>query len=208
MTESPFPDDNLALAVLQSLIWERLVPEPDWTALAAANPYDRDLYWDDIFDDEDDEFDSEDEREEWFQEACGQRFQNNGVRYDLARHLARHDGNVPRLTRLFWDHGRAPADVVHACWPGWDGECDTFDIGSLAGVERCAALEVVQIGSLAAVDLRPLTRLPRLREIAIEHVRHAPDWRPLLEIPTLTRVVAPLDPTVGAELAGRGVAVR
>ncbi|WP_432993445.1 DUF6892 domain-containing protein [Dactylosporangium sp. CA-233914] len=164
-----FEDENLALAVLQSMIWPAgLIPEPDYAALRRANPYDRDLYWEDIMLDAEDEgieFDSDEDREEYFQEACGYEFQNHGVRGDLLTLLESNAGLIPQLTVLRW---HIPCEVVRACWPQWDGESTTFDLTSLAGIERCTGLTEIDIQSLPdSVDLTPLSVLPNLRTVTL-----------------------------------------
>jgi hypothetical protein len=204
MSTCEFEDENVALAVLQSMISSGVVPEPDWEAVQRANPYDRDLYWDDVFDYWDEvSGESEEEKERIFQEACAYRYLNTGVVHDLVGYLDQYAAELPQLTTLRW---WVPCDVMWACWPQWDGESDEFYFTSLNGIEQCSTLTSISVQHIIApVDLSPLTRLPLLAEIEIGHAPKIEDWSPLLAIPALRSVTAPVGEAVARRLLDRGV---
>lgn len=198
-----FTDDNLAMAVLVSLVWpDRLVPEPDWSAIRADNPYDPDDRWFDVFGEEPAE-DPDEETLEEFQQECGERFLNYGVIVDTVNLLGQYTGKLPDLTKLWW---QVPCDPMRAAWPGWDGESDEFDITSFEGVALCAGLTAVDVQLIAAsTDLAPLGALPLLEDFRTDsNVR---DWTPLLTFPALRTVRANLDADVAHALTARGVTV-
>ncbi|WP_186762735.1 tetratricopeptide repeat protein [Lentzea tibetensis] len=186
-TSDPFPDDNLGLAVLHSLIIEGRVSTPDWGALKAANA---DLDDDDEYD-EDEDYDSDYEL-------------NTGVLIDVLGLLAEQRALFPDLTELTWE---AAQDIQFACYTYWNGECDTFHLKSLAGIEQCFGLRSLDLELFGVADLEPLTRLPRLEKVQIDYAPNVTDWSPLLRIPTLRVVKASLDEATAAELLSRGVRV-
>ncbi|WP_238011580.1 hypothetical protein KZZ52_33515 [Dactylosporangium sp. AC04546] len=206
MSGSPFADDNVALAVLDSLIQEGLVAAPDWAAVRRANPYDQELYWEDVFEDDDEEYASAEEQAEAFQEACAYRWRNAGVVHHLVGILGEHVDTLRDLRTLRW---WVSTDVMAACWANWDGESDDFDITSFDGIAACPGLAKLDVQHLTLpVTLEPLTALPALVELRVGWAPGVRDWRPLLEIPALRTVTAAVDPDTAEALTARGVAVK
>ncbi|MFI5914833.1 tetratricopeptide repeat protein [Dactylosporangium sp. NPDC051541] len=127
------------------------------------------------------------------------------VRDRLLAHLAEHRAAVAELTELSWDGGD---DLQFECWPGWDGEDDAFTVTSLAGIEQCRGLRRLRHSNLIVPDdLTPLAGLARLEDIELEFVATR-DWSPLLRIPSLRRVIGPVDAGTAEALRARGVFVR
>jgi hypothetical protein len=200
MSSLLIPDANLRLALVQSMIGEGLVPQPDWTAVRQANPYDPDT------DDYDHLDPSAEDYAEGFQEACGHDHVNDGV-FDALDDLLDAARAVWRLlTTLHWS---GDAEVIQACQPMWDGEDDKFDLTSLEGIGQFPGIRTVNTVSMFSVrDLEPLTGLPVLESIEIDYASEDTDWAALLRIPTLRRVRAPVDAVVAEQLATRGVDVQ
>lgn len=112
MSESIFPDPNLALAVLQSLVDEGHVPVPDWDAVEPTKPHDEDPS---------------------YQSKCIRRFTD--ARDALLTILAGYPAALPELTDLRWDLGQ---DAQRACHWDWDVADYLFEVDSLAGIDRCS----------------------------------------------------------------------
>ena len=69
------------------------------------------------------------------------------------------------MKRLVWGGGMR---IEHSLWPEWDGECETFDIHDLTGIQLLPNLEDVRfISAMAATDLAPLAELPRLKALKL-----------------------------------------
>jgi hypothetical protein len=110
------------------------------------------------------------------------------------------------LTELHWEGG---SDIQFVAFGYWDGEDNTYDLTSLAGIEQCFGLRSISMLSLfCASDLEPLTRLPHLEKIDVDNAGKGVDWTPLLRIPSLRVVKAPVSAAVAAELVSRGVEVQ
>lgn len=135
---------------------------------------------------------------------------NHEKRDALVELFDRVRGRLPALTELRWQSGSL---LVSMCEFMWNGKDSSFDVVSLDGIERCAALRSISSSSMIRpYTLEPLTRLPALE---IVHLGRAGDWtanwRPLLRIPKLRSFTGPLNANVWgdevAELATRGVEV-
>jgi hypothetical protein len=72
---------------------------------------------------------------------------------------------LAKIKQLWWDHSQQ--NILYEVWPGWDGETEEFDIESLAGLEHCSGLEVINLCRFVGTDLSPLAKLPALRELTI-----------------------------------------
>jgi hypothetical protein len=174
----PFPDPNLGLAVLQCLIDAGHIPEPDWDEVTGRT---------------DDEFADSD-----YELSFGACTAVLGV-------LAEYRSKLPELTEVSWDGGQ---DTQHACYTFRDGEDDTFTITSLAGIEQCLNLRTIhQSDLLGPCDVEPLTGLAKLENLHIDGA-DGTDWSPLLRMPSLRRVIAPVDGETADQLTARGVYVR
>jgi tetratricopeptide (TPR) repeat protein len=175
----PFTDDNLGLAVLYCLIAYKHVPDPDWGTLITV------------------EADDEDE------DAYGLNHDAQGT---VLKYLAAHRDKLPELTELGWEGGD---DLQGVCFNYWDGEDDTFDITSLAGIEQLISLRIIKgLDLFNATDLEPLAALSRLETLHLEQAPEGVDWTPLLRMPALRHVVGPVDGATADALTARGVYVR
>lgn len=127
----------------------------------------------------------------------------------LDRLLELTEANAARLVELKTVRWSVPTDVMFACFRGFDGESDEFELHTLEGIERCTALESVEFEHLAtAVELAPLKKLPALKRFSvIGLVQPGQVWTRLLEIASLERVDAPVDAETAAALSSRGVVV-
>jgi tetratricopeptide (TPR) repeat protein len=210
----PFPDPNLGLAVLSCLVAEGRVPRQKRSALLdkaddASNTHDNDSESeseDADFDEEEEEEQDEDEGEEEDEDEDDDYELKTEVRDALLDVLAERAGAIAELTELSWGGGD---DLQHLCYNYWDGEDDTFTVTSLAGLEQCLNLQVIDHVDLFSVsDLTPLTGLTRLESLVLKNVAAGTDWSPLLRIRSLRRVVGPVDAVTAEQLRERGVFVR
>jgi tetratricopeptide (TPR) repeat protein len=81
-------------------------------------------------------------------------------------------------------------------------------VRSLAGIEQCFGLRDVSLPELDSAGVERLTGLPKLETLAVDAAPNGTDWSPLLRIPSLRRVKAPVDAAVAERLVERGVDVR
>ena len=90
-------------------------------------------------------------------------------------------------TSLVLDGDRGLYAFVSPRW--WDHGDGHFAIRNLAGIENCASLTCLNLVLVEGASLRPLTGLPRLRELSLCALSQFRDINYLLAIPSLRKLV-------------------
>ena len=154
-------DDNFRLTLLQSAWDQELLPPFDKQAFYAGElktPYDPRADYNDRID---------------------ERVKKHLLAIPLPDEL------LANLTRVTWDGGN---EVFHYIWTNWDGESDEFAVHNIAGIEVCTGLETLQFISGAQFDdCAPLARLSKLEDVMLLGGTMA-DLRPLTKLPRLRKV--------------------
>jgi hypothetical protein len=179
----PFPDPNLKLVVLASLL--------ETGAIDLGRP--KDL------------------AEFVLQRPVDLEKEGYGLIPEARDYLQRYPLTAADLAKVETISFDAGNEIYRYCRYFWDGHGDDFTVKSLAGIGRCANLRVLNdIAMLETVDVAHLVGLNRLEEVELSfNCRHAAR---LLELPAL-RKLSFHRPAIGdlaliARLKQRGVAVR
>jgi hypothetical protein len=129
--------------------------------------------------------------------------------------LAIEPAELAAITSLTLDGDR---DLYAWVYPNWWDFGDHFQIRDLAGLEHCTAIEYLLLGQgvVEGASLRPLARLPTLRELHVCALCGSRDIESILELPALAKldvINVRSSPdrarweAVIAELATRGVTI-
>jgi hypothetical protein len=109
---------------------------------------------------------------------------------------------LDKITKIQWSGSE---DIIFDINSQWDGEDNTFEISSLAGIELCEKVEKIDLTlgldpmpweikklnlQKTFVSLSPLAKLPKLKELTLAGFLQ--DIEVLLEIPSLKKLqIAP-----------------
>ncbi len=173
---------NLHLAMLASLVHEKIIPPLEIAKLLGKRGSDD-------HDSDDGDFDEDDFDDGDFDEDLDD-LEESRFNYELAEALAERDittAQLGRLHELCWPQQTADDDVFieEALCPEWDGEDEYFNITSLDGIKHCVALELLELARLDVKTLAPISTLGTLRRLALDFRDKPPPLAPIAELTAL-----------------------